>query len=193
MDLDSSIENNIKNIVISYYEKGRSDWDIPHVLASVHWMKELLKKEQGNPRILIPAVYLHDIGYSDLFSIQNPSPEDIKRVKEQHMARGAEIAGKILSSLNEFSDEEIKRIKHLIAMHDDLENINEPDEQLLFEADSLGQIDRDRVKPTFSREDAIKTLERFEKNRASRFKTNSGRKYLLVLLRKARDYLSALS
>ncbi|KYK26037.1 hypothetical protein AYK26_01155 [Euryarchaeota archaeon SM23-78] len=69
------------------------------------------------------------------------------------------------------------------------DKIKTGDEQLVFEADSLAQIDVERVKPTFTKEDYLKFLEEyFEKDRVPLFKTKTSKKYLKELLPKAKAY-----
>ncbi len=192
MDLDSSTENKIKEKVLSYLEKGRPGWDVPHTLACVHWMKELLKNEKGNPKILIPTIYFHDIGYIEL--MEENKNLDLKRnmdMKEEHMKRGAIIAIKILNEVGGFSQEEIERICYLVSIHDSYEKISESNDneaQLVYEADGLGQIDRERVKPTYSKEDAGIFLRDFQNKRGLRFKTESGKIFYKELIEKAKKY-----
>jgi len=189
MELDQELEDRLKYVVLKRLENGRPGWDVPHTLACVYWMKELLKTEEGNPRVLVPTMYLHDIYYPD--KNYKFGPEKNKDLKREHMKKGALIAGDILRELGGFSNEEIDQITQLISVHDDVHRMRttqSKDEQLVFEADSLGQIDRDRVKPTFSKEDSLKYLERFEDKRAQIFKTETGKAFLKDLLAKAKDY-----
>jgi HD superfamily phosphodiesterase len=61
MKLDKETEGKLKAEALKYLEKGKPGWDIPHTLASVYWMKRLIEKEGGDERILVTAMYLHDI------------------------------------------------------------------------------------------------------------------------------------
>ena len=183
MGFGQKLEEKLKKTVLKYLEKGRPGWDIPHTLACVYWMKKLIKSEGGNPRILIPAIYLHDIGYP--FKIMKFNPKKNLNLKEYHMKRGATLSKKILKSLKEFSQKEIEEISQIVKRHDDIDGLKinaSKHEQLVFEADSLGQIDINRVKPTFTKSDRIKFLARFKKIRATNFKTDLGKKALKMLL-----------
>jgi len=61
-------------------------------------------------------------------------------------------------------------------MHDHLELISTPEEQLLFEADSLGQIDIERIQSTFTQKaDRIAFIQSFITKRAPKFKTAAGK------------------
>jgi len=196
MELDSKIEEKLKINVLRYLEGGRPGWDVPHTLACVYWMKELLKYEAGNARILIPAIYFHDIGYIEL--MEENRNLDLKKnmdMKEEHMKRGAIIARKILDEVGSFTEEEIERIAYLVSIHDSFEKIAESDDieaQLVYEADGLGQIDRERVKPTYSKEDAKIFLRDFQNKRGLRFKTESGKKFYKELIEKAIEYSNSL-
>lgn len=192
MELNQEIENKIKKEVLSYLERGRPGWDVPHTLACVYWIKEIIKHENGNAKILVPATYFHDIGYIKLMDDkENLNLQKNMNMKEEHMKRGALIARKILKKIKEFNKEEIERICYLVSIHDNydiIKEIKENDAQMLYEADGLGQIDRERVKPTYSKEDAEIFLRDFEKKRGQRFKTETGKKIYLNLIEKAKEY-----
>ncbi len=188
-------EKTLSKIVISYLKKGRAGWDLPHTLACVHWIKELLKNENGNPKILVPVMYFHDIGYIELMEgKENLNLERNMNMKEEHMRRGAILAREILENRIEgFTKEEIERICYLVSIHDNYEiikEINDNDAQLVYEADGLGQIDRDRVKPTYSKEDAEIFLRDFQKKRGQRFRTESGKIFYRELFERALKYAS---
>lgn len=191
MKLDPSIEEKIKHAVLKYLERGRPGWDVPHTLACVHWMKKLLKYEKGKEKILVPVMYFHDIGYIELME---ETPLNLKKnmdMKEEHMKRGAIIARRILGEIKDFSQEEIERISYLVSIHDNYERImesNDSDAILVYEADGLGQIDRERVTPTYTKEDAEIFLRDFQKKRGLRFKTESGKRFYKVLIEKAIEY-----
>lgn len=188
MKLKKELENKIKEKVIPYLEKARKNWDVPHTLATVYWMKQLLKVEIGNKKILITTMYLHDIGGAGLFK-KKYSHESGEKLKIKQMQKGKLISKKILKELTKFTKEEIEQITNLVYTHDNLsEIVKTNDGQLVFEADSLGQIDRKRAKPTFSKEEYNKFLKYFKKERASRFKTKIGKKYLKELFKDANKY-----
>ena len=188
MKFDVELEERVKSAALNFLERGKAGWDVPHTLACVHWMKELLKYEKGNPKILIPAIYLHDVGYPKL--TEDYGLVDYKEATANHMIIGEKIARSILRETPEFDGKEIREITHLIRIHDDLDEIKTHNEQLIFEADSLGQIDVDRVKPTFSREDYVTWLDSFERERVPKFKTQRGKQILNKLLPKAKAYFT---
>lgn len=65
-------------------------------------------------------------------------------------------------------------IIYLVSIHDDLSKIKGSDAQLVFEADCLGQIDRNRVKSTMSADESRKFLDYFREKRLPLFKTRTG-------------------
>ena len=189
MELDNELEQKLKSSALKYLERGRPKWDVPHTLACVFWMKELLKYEKGNPKILISTMYLHDIGGADLFDESHNTHGSQEELKSKQMKRSKEISAKILNEVGGFSEDETNKILYLVGVHDDYDEItSSEDGQLVFEADGLGQIDRGRVKPTFSKKDSLKFLAYFEKERFPRYKTESGKKFLNQLLPEAYKY-----
>ncbi len=187
MELDQNTENKIKETAFSYVEKARPDWNVPHLHAAVFYMKKLIKAEGGNHKILLPTIYLHDIGYAGMLSGRYTF-EDNQKVKKDHMKVGAEMCRKILNELDTFSESEINEICRLVSIHDNLEAINNHEAQLVFEADSLAQIDVSKVKPNFDKENFIVFLDDFTKRRVPVFKTKTGKSILNTLLPKAKSY-----
>lgn len=180
-------EKIIKERVIAVLGFGRPDWDIPHTLATVYWMKELIAGEGGDEPVLVCSAYLHDIGYSQVKFTNDW--DGIHQAKNDHMLKGALMAGELIKDLL-LSQDQQSEIVHLVAVHDKLELISTKNEILLFEADSLGQIDAKRVRSTFKGKDREKFLNLFEERRMPRFKTKTGKKILAALwpsTRKNRD------
>ena len=68
MELDQKIESQIKEKAFEYMKQSRPGWNVPHLHAAIFYMKELLAHEGGDPRILLPAIYLHDIGYAGMLN-----------------------------------------------------------------------------------------------------------------------------
>ena len=150
IELDLEIEKKVQ-LEASKYLMGRGSWDKPHTEATVDWLKQLIQAEGGNERILVPAAWLHDIGYN-LSEIKSLDYDGVLKIKEQHAQLGADEARKILSELGDFTAEEIEEISRLILIHDELEQLSEKANDnviRLVEADSLGMID-DRVNPKYS-------------------------------------------
>lgn len=88
------------------YTQEHLAWMIPEAL-------EVAQKENLDPRVLIPLVILHDIGYSQL---PHSNPFDAKRRKD-HMRYGAELSRKVLSDIG-CSPGLIEKITWYVARHD---------------------------------------------------------------------------
>jgi len=188
MKLEKELEKKVKKEAFIYLEKGREGWGIPHTIATVYWMRKLIEKEGGNEKILVTTMYLHDIGYQVK---KNDGFDTIMAGnKLDHEEIGAALAEKILKKTGGFSPEETNHIVHLVRYHDHLDNIDSHDSQMVMEADSLGAIDWERVKPNFTKEDTARYLEHFKKNRVNKFQTKTGKKFLKEVLEKAEKYLN---
>lgn len=166
------LEKKLRQRILPELEKGRKDFDRPHTEAVVHWMKYLLKKlpeaATFDETVLITAAYAHDWGYIGLFdSVPKTDLATIHKMKPLHMERGAELINDFINAeLRDYiTPAQQKRIRELVTIHDRVEEVKRPDEILLMEADTMGMLDSDRVKPTFSAEDNDIFLEREVLNR----------------------------
>ena len=180
--LKKEIENLLKEKVVKILKKDKSEWTLQHTLKVVYWVKKLIREEGGSPRILIPAAYLHDIGYIEADVGKREKMDKVYSKKLEHMKLGEKICRKILSEFDYyFTKDEIEKICNYVEKHDipEFKNIKIDDHnfQLLIEADSLGAVDSS-LKPTFSREDIKRYLKHFEKVRIPLFKTKTGKGYL---------------
>jgi HD superfamily phosphodiesterase len=189
MKLSSTTEEKLKQEVISLLEKGKPNWDIPHTIDSAKWMKRLVEKEGGNEKILVSAMYLHDIGYPELEA--GYSFKQYMGIKMKHAEKGAAFGDKILRKIGDYSEDEIKEITFFVLNHDKHDNLETHNRQLVFEADGLAQINWLEVKPSFNKADCQRFLdEYFEKERPEeRWKTETGKRYRKELLKKAQQYL----
>lgn len=157
--LSRSLEKLIADQILPELKLGRQDFDLPHTLAVVYWMKHLLQTEAShlNHKVMIVAAYAHDWGYVGLFDQSESSndPQIIAQKKADHMDIGAnKITHLLMSQFNqEFSSVEINKIAKLVKKHDLVELIKTEEEITLMEADTLGMLDITRVKPTFNQKD----------------------------------------
>lgn len=160
------IEKTLQKIILPDLEKGRKDFDRPHTEAVVYWIQEILKRlnlSESTNKILITAAYAHDWGYIGLFNdIDSTNLELVHQMKPKHMERGAKMISNLLSSSlsKYFTTDEIAQVTHLVDIHDKLEELKSEAEIILMEADTLGAIDVDKVKPTYSKEDTILLIDR---------------------------------
>ena len=155
-------------------------------LLGVYYIRELIEREGGDERILVSVMYLHDIGYPHLQRGYNFG--DSLKAKENHGEQGALLAEPILRKLG-YSDSEQKEILALIRHHDNLDTLDSHSRILVMEADSLAQIDWERVVPNFDIPNCIRWLENFRKTRVPKFSTRRGKELLHPLLKKAEEYI----
>ncbi|MFA5763263.1 MAG: HD domain-containing protein [archaeon] len=173
MKLEKQLEDQIKEIALEELEKGKPDFNIPHTILAVEYMRKLISNEGGDERILITAIYLHDIGYAGLIKNGTGLADRID-AKKLHMIKGSKKSKELLKPLG-FTKKEIQEISNLILTHDTFENNKTHNEQLMFEADSLAMINRDRAPGTFSEEDMKAFLKFFKRLRIPLIKTKTGK------------------
>jgi hypothetical protein len=189
MKLDSSTEEKIKKIVVEKIGKGgRQDWDIPHTLCSVKWMKKLIFENGGNDKILVTAMYFHDTCYGE--HKRGYDYEKSQEMKSMHARNGAEFARKSLNELVNFTQKEINEVCRLVGNHDNHDDIQDENRQLVFEADGLAQIDWEDCPPNFDKDNCLKWLDKYfsVERPLSKWKTNLGKKSLQELQRKIKNY-----
>jgi len=179
MKLEKEIEEKLIQTIKEIFVED--DWDLRHTFSAVSAMKKIIAKEGGCERVLVPVMYLHDIGYVGALKTCY-SLEDRIKAKAGHMERGSKLAKEILSKLN-FSPEEIEKIVYLISVHDKLDDLKSRDELLVLEADSLAQIDP-FVGNTFGEEEFAKYVKIFEERRAPKFVTRAGKELLSEYIQK---------
>jgi HD superfamily phosphodiesterase len=137
-----ALEEAITAKVKIYLPKGRpGDWE--HTLRVVEFGKILVAREKGNPFFVIPALYLHDIGWSRTYYDDWLSTPFSKQEKCQaalfHQKKGSELAGEILEDLD-YQPELALKILEYIEVHDQPERVfalNCLQATLCFEADRL--------------------------------------------------------
>ena len=141
--MDKGFERELKRRVKPFLDNGRSG-DYEHTLRAVGYGKELLNHEEGEEGIVIPALYLHDIGwgkvdFQDFINVASPSRKKDAASVELHMKRGAGLAKRILEELD-YDVETTQTIVSIIAVHDRPEKIfamKNPSATLVLEADYL--------------------------------------------------------
>lgn len=174
-DLDDEFEQQLKSIVEPTLQKGRGgDWK--HTLRTIEYARYLLQHEGGKEEIVIPTLYLHDIGWSqvDLKDFLNAPTAQKNGTKSAilHMKYGADLAKGILKELG-FGSELSRRIVSIIAIHDEPERVfamKDPSATLVVEADRL-----DRYGP--------ESLLRFSNMFGSKYLKGEHRKEAIAYLR----------
>ncbi len=146
-------ERQIWAAAFKYLGRGRPG-DVAHTRRVVAYGKALLDREPGNPRIVVPALILHDTGwsmvdFSDFVDAPVVDKKDTASVK-LHMYHGADIAREVLEAVG-WDPAVTQQIADIIAVHDAPDNIkalNDLDATLVFEAgwlDKYGEASQKRV------------------------------------------------
>lgn len=159
--MDIKIENKLKEMVRPLLEKGRPG-DFEHTMRVLDIGRYLLEHENGDEAIVIPAIYLHDIGYSKVdfndFLKEMPgvpgqrhvkkeknspgSPSQTLQIRDLHMKFGSTIAREILRNLD-YPNDLTDRIVSIIAVHDNHEKLfalEDDSALILYEADHLDRL-----------------------------------------------------
>jgi len=131
MELDSRFQK-LWDIAKQYLRKGRKV-DLPHTRVSLDFALRLLEQEGGQKRVVVPAVILHDIGYSAIqeanlyqkttyFGVYKRGEEAgaySVKLKQRHMHEGAKLARSILNSLH-YDVDLLEEIVDIVETHEDL-------------------------------------------------------------------------
>ena len=149
--MDKILESQLREMVKPYLNRGRPG-DYEHTLRTIGYARKLLQYEEGDSDIVIPTLYLHDIGwsqtnYKDFISAPLVSQKENAISLEQHMKRGAALAKRILETLG-YNLQITRRIVSIIAIHDRPEKIfamKNPSATIVFEADDLDKYGPDSL------------------------------------------------
>jgi HD superfamily phosphodiesterase len=149
--LDETLEKRFRDMVRPLLERGRGgDWE--HTLRAVEYARDLLNHEEGDETIVIPALYLHDIGWSKVNFTElihgSSHPERGNPILSLHMKHSAVLARDILQAL-EYDPVKSRSIVSIIAIHDDPEKafaIENPSATLVVEADRLDRYGPESLK-----------------------------------------------
>jgi uncharacterized protein len=141
--MEKDLENRLRQMVRPYLEHGRPG-DYEHTLRAVGYARKLLEKEVGEEDIVIPTLYLHDIGWSQVDFDDFVHAPLLSQKRDAvsvglHMKHGAELAGPILLRLG-YPPERVHTIASIIAVHDRPERIfamENPSALMVWEADFL--------------------------------------------------------
>lgn len=141
------------------YQDKRDDEG--HAQLTLGFAKKLLETEKGDPDIVIPAIILHDIGWSQLpadrrFAIFSGIPEVEKlKYRVEHQEEGAKLARRILDDIG-YPEDKIEGIVEIVSEHDTREGFLDINDGIVRDADKLWR---------FSKTGINKDMERFGMSR----------------------------
>lgn len=185
------LEETVRNAARPHLLKGRpGDWE--HTLRVVEHARLLLRDEGGDAAFVLPALYLHDVGWSLIdYSAFLTTPferQEESRAAILHQQRGAELAVRILAELG-FDQPLAARIEQYIRVHDQPEavyGLNCHEALLCFEADRLdryGRAGEARLDGIFAGFQPNERRRFLEEGVRRWFRTSTGRRLALQLLR----------
>lgn len=171
----TKLEGYLKKKIFPDLTKGRPNFDKPHTIEVVSYIKRIIKHTPNikvDRNVLVIAAYAHDWGYSGLFKNNKlASFEEVNNVKKQHMILGAKKLSKLLNDrfFSFLTKEQKQRCIHLVAIHDKVDELKDLDEIVLMEADILSGLDVSSVKPTFDFESNQKFIQAVKIKRIPKF------------------------
>ena len=158
------IFNKIWELALPYQDKRD---DAGHAKTSLKYALKLVDLEKGNEDVVIPAIILHDVGWSQLpeerrLIIFDPraSEENKREVQLEHQTESVKLAVKILRKVN-YSPELTDEILEIISQHDTRKGFISKNEGIVRDADKLWRT---------SKEGFTASEARAKKREAKRFK-----------------------
>lgn len=134
------IHTRIWNAALPYQDKRD---DAGHAFITLEYAKQLVDLEGGDPNIVLPAIILHDTGWSQLsrdewMVVFSPtaSPADEMVVRVRHQEEGVKLARRILEELD-YSARWTEEIIEIISEHDTRKGFISNNEGLVRDADKL--------------------------------------------------------
>ncbi len=123
------------------YQDQRNDDG--HARVTLKYAKQLVELEDGNEDIVIPAIILHDIGYSQilrerrmLIFDRDATNEEREAVRYKHQSQSVALGEKILKELN-YPADMIPEILEIVSKHDTRKGFISKEEGLVRDADKL--------------------------------------------------------
>ncbi len=116
-----------------------------HTKIALRYALKLLKSEKGDEGIVIPAIFLHDVGWSAIpenlhLTAFGPNPSNPKLTKV-HEREGAKIARSILEGLH-YPPEKGKEIYRIVLGHDTRKRPISLNDRIVKDADKLTRYSR---------------------------------------------------
>ena len=156
--------NKIWELALLYQDKRE---DVGHAETSLKYARKLVTLENGNEYVVIPAIILHDVGWSQLpekrrMMVFDPGAkeEDRRGVVYEHQIEGIKLASKILRKVN-YPPELTDEILEIISQHDTRKGFISKNEGIVRDADKLWRT---------SKEGFTVSEARAKKREAQRFK-----------------------
>jgi HD superfamily phosphodiesterase len=141
-----AIFNKLWELALPYQDKRD---DAGHAEITLRYARELVTLEKGDEDVIVPAIILHDIGWSQLekerrllIFDKDAKEEDKRSVQLEHQNESVKLAADILREVN-YPDELAKEILEIISQHDTREGFVTKNEGLVRDADKLWRTSRE--------------------------------------------------
>ena len=151
------------------YQDKRSDWG--HAKITLSYAVLLLKLERADPNVVIPAIILHDIGWSQLSEEErtllfdvNVSKQKKLEMRIKHQEEGIRLAKKILEEI-EYPIILHPHILEIISQHDTRKGFFSPEDGITRDADKLWRCSSIGFKADLNRSPNYSFEEEYEKVR----------------------------
>ncbi|QJB58030.1 HD domain-containing protein [Pseudodesulfovibrio sp. zrk46] len=135
-----TIHTEIWNRALPFQDKRD---DAGHAFITLEYAKQLVDLENGDPDVVLPAIILHDTGWSRLsreewMVVFSPTAtaEDEMVVRLRHQEEGVNIAREILETMD-YSTALTEEIVEIISEHDTRKGFISNNEGLMRDADKL--------------------------------------------------------
>ena len=174
--MDKILDGRLRQVIRTYLERGRPG-DYEHTLRTISYARRLLQHEEGEEEIVIPALHLHDIGwsqvdYKDFITAPSLHQRYDSVSLDLHMKYGAALAETILEKLGH-KTERTRCIVSIIAVHDIPEKIyamENPSATMVLEADWLDRYGPESVRRFKAMFGKTALTEKFKKDMISHFR-----------------------
>lgn len=191
------IEKFLQKKIFPDLEQGRYDWDLPHTKLVVKKIKKIIKENPElnlDEAVLIIAAYAHDWGYADLFKGSREGARYNKEYKRKHMEISANKLKELLKDpiFDKLSKKQKDRAIHIVSVHDKITEIDETDELVFMEADTLAGLDVTEVQPSYSKEFNDKYMKFAKESRAVRFITEYSKREFERLFKLRKEFYANL-
>jgi HD superfamily phosphodiesterase len=111
-----------------------------HTAVAFQLAYRLLAQEGGEEDIVVPAVLLHDVGWSQVpekLQLEAFGPKATNpKLSRRHEIEGVKIAGKVLESVN-YDQKQTARILEIIGGHDSRQSAISLNDMIVKDADKL--------------------------------------------------------
>jgi len=177
---------NVWRSAVRYLSKGLNKDFVLHTKGVVKAMELILKKEKGDPDILIPAAMLHDVGWAKVPKKYQCTTDKKKQLQgmKLHIKYAPEIISSILQPLN-YKTSEVNEIIEIIKSHKFCKP-RKLSKKLLIDADQLSDVFKEQFNSDIKTYDSTsKKLYDFRINNNA-FYTKTAKNIFLKLMNERR-------